>query len=235
VQHSDIRKYYNQSYYKNADDKYIGKSHFCRLARKISLSEGEKLLDVACGTGVWLRVAQWSGASVTGIDISNVAVDICRNALPDAEVVVGVAEELPWPSSTFDIVTCLGSLEHFLNKRAALGEIVRVSKQGGRVLILVPNAGFLTRKLGLYSGTNQANIKEDVLSLESWQGLIESAGLTIIKRWKDLHVLSFSWATKGKWYLWPARIIQALLLVVWPLKWQYQVYFYCKVNTRTDA
>lgn len=230
MQHDEVRKFYDLSYYKDVKGPGGSNTHLYWLAKKIRLSPNERLLDIACGTGSWLQAAGQTGILVSGIDISDVAISLCKQVLPDAELVTGIAEELPWSSDTFDVITCLGSLEHFLNKRMALQEMVRVTKKGGRILILVPNADFLTRKLGLYFGTNQANIKEDVLSLESWQELIESVGLTVVGRWKDLHVLSYTWIVNGRWYTWPLRAIQALALVVWPLRWQYQVYFYCKIK-----
>jgi SAM-dependent methyltransferase len=92
----------------------------------------------------------------------------------------------------------------------------------------VPNKDFLTDKLGLFGGTEQHDIKEDVRTLEDWQELFEAADLKVIKRWKDLHVLSWSWISQKKWYHIPLRAAQALALAVWPLSWQYQVYHLCK-------
>ena len=49
-----------------------------------------------------------------------------------------------------------------------------------------------------------------------------------IKRWKDLHVVSWSWIAARKWFHIPIRAAQAFALVLWPLSWQYQVYYLCK-------
>jgi hypothetical protein len=62
-------------------------------------------------------------------------------------------------------------------------------KPNGKVVILVPNAGFLTYRLGLYKGTQQQAIRETIRSLSEWQGMLNASGLTVTKRWKDLHVL----------------------------------------------
>jgi hypothetical protein len=118
-------------------------------------------------------------------------------------------------------------LEHFVNQKNALSEMVRVAKKEAIFLLLVPNKDFLTRKLGLFSGTHQVDAKEDVKTLNEWSIMFESAGLTVKQRWKDLHVLSWAWISSSKFYLIPIRIIQALLLTAWPLKWQYQVYHFC--------
>jgi hypothetical protein len=91
----------------------------------------------------------------------------------------------------------------------------------------VPNAGFLTRRLGLYGGTQHVKAREDVLELDSWRKLFEASGLRVIARWRDLHPLSLHWIRHGNPVFWPVRAAQALALTLWPIAWQYQVYHYC--------
>jgi SAM-dependent methyltransferase len=227
VDYGTIRDYYDRVYHHRAGFEAKVPGHFGRLARRLQPWQGKKLLDVGCGTGAWLRAAADLGAVPAGVDISRVALDTCRRALPEAELHCGPAEILPFADGQFDFVSCLGSLEHFLDPKAALREMVRVAKPDTMFLLLVPNAGFLTRRVGLYSGTQQASVREEVRSLRGWQELFASAGLHVIKRWKDLHVLTLSWITHGPWYLWPLRAAQAPALTIWPLSWQYQVYHLC--------
>ena len=106
--------------------------------------------------------------------------------------------------------------------------MTRTARDDAVFLLLVPNKDFLTAKLGLFSGTDQHDIKEEVRTLGEWKELFETADLEVINRWKDLHVLSWSWISQKKWYHIPLRAAQALALVVWPLSWQYQVYHLCK-------
>jgi SAM-dependent methyltransferase len=222
-----IREYYDHQYYRESS---VGEKipwHYRRLARRFRPWSGKQLLDVGCGTGLWLRAASEFGAKPTGIDLSLLALDVCRQSLPQAEVYCVPAERLPFNDGQFDFVSCLGALEHFLEPQAALREMMRVAKPEASFLLLVPNAGFLTRRLGLYGGTQQVIVHEEVLPLEIWQELFESAGLLIRKRWRDLHVLSPSWLSRGPWYGWPLRAGQALALPFWPLSWQYQVYYLC--------
>jgi SAM-dependent methyltransferase len=119
-------------------------------------------------------------------------------------------------------------LEHFLDQQQALREIKRVLKPGKKVLILVPNSGFLTYRFGLYKGTNQASVRETIRSLKEWSEMFNDAGLKIIDRWKDLHILNLQWLLRKPMYLIPARLVQALSLISWPLSWQYQVYYLCE-------
>lgn len=229
------RSFYDDVYYRDAiNSSVLVPRHLRQLAGRLGITKGQKVLDIACGTGAWLRAVEDRGAKGAGIDISKVAFNICQRVLPDADLHCGTAESLPWSDNEFDVVSCLGSLEHFLDAPAALREMVRVAKPGAIILILVPNADFLTRKLGLYSGTNQVVLREDVRSLAAWKQLFECAGLSVVERWRDLHVLSWSWIVKGAWYYWPVRMIQAAILPFWPLAWQYQVYHLCRTPSSVN-
>lgn len=227
-----IRKFYDGEYYAGVGGA-VGKLPWhCRsIARRFGPFEGKAVLDVACGTGEWLAHFLEEGArAVAGIDLSERAIQACCLRLPGGEFHCGPAEALPFATASFDIVTCMGSLEHFLDKPAALGEMCRVLKPGGCIVLLVPNAEFLTRRLGMYGGTQQKSVKEDVLPLAAWQQLFESCGLTVNARWRDLHPLSRSWIMRGSPLLWPVRLAQALALTVWPTSWQYQVYHRCSLS-----
>ncbi len=225
------KAFYDTSYHQDSTPPRIISKHYQNLAKRLAVYPGEKVLDVACGTGEWLLAAQHRGAIVKGIDLSEKAIGACREAMPEAEFMVGKAEVLPFPDQTFDLITCLGALEHFIDMDAAIAEMIRVGKPNARYVILVPNADFLTRRLGFFQGTNQAMIKEEVLSLEAWRELFERSGLTVNQCWADLHVLSKDWIMRGSWLQSLIRLTQALMLLVWPLRWQYQVYYLCSKHT----
>ncbi len=221
-----IRDFYDNVYYKETKKLASPSRHHFGLAKKLNVDQGQSVLDVACGTGDWLSVCKKHGATVSGVDISTQAIAVCKTSM-DGNFQVAEAEILPFADDSFDLVTCLGSLEHFVNPEAALKEMVRVAKDSAKIVILVPNAEFLTRKLGLFLGTYQTDAKEEVRTLTEWGTLFEQSGLTVVKRWKDLHVLSWQWIKIGKWYQTPIRLAQAIALTIWPLKWQYQVYHRC--------
>jgi len=223
-----VREFYDREYYTSAElDAGHATWHDRVIARRLGELRGASVLDVACGLGTWLELLRARGARVSGIDIAEQAIAACRARFPDGDFHVGVAETLPFADASFDLVTCMGSLEHFLDKPAALREMLRVGKPGARFLILVPNAGFLTRRLGLYRGTQQTRVREDVYSLAKWGELLASAGLKVDARWRDLHPIDAGWIRKGPPWSWPLRAAQALALAVWPLAWQYQVHHFC--------
>ncbi|MGI9201964.1 MAG: class I SAM-dependent methyltransferase [Woeseiaceae bacterium] len=226
----EIKSFYDDVYYADTDKPMQGSAHLRGLAGKTRVVAGEAVLDVACGRGEWLLVCHDLGATVAGVDLSDRAIEFCKKHLPVGDFHAVPAESLPYGDSTFDVVSCLGSLEHFVDPVIAMKEMVRVAKPDARFLLLVPNADFLTRKLGLFGGTDQKDAKEVVRTLEEWERLFSAAGLSISSIWKDLHVLSWSWITMNGWLAAPLRAVQALLLPLWPMRWQYQVYHLCEVT-----
>jgi SAM-dependent methyltransferase len=229
-EHAKIARFYDRIYYRDARAGAHPSAHMKRLADRLRIVPRQKLLDVACGTGDWLLAAATQGATVSGIDISERAIGVCRKRLPEGAFHVGPAESLPFPDRQFDLVTCLGSLEHFLDQPQALKEMVRVAKPEARVLILVPNAGFPTYRLGLYRGTHQQAVRETIRSLDEWRRMFEEAGLAVADRWKDLHILSKAWMLRPPRHMIPLRLLQGGALRVWPLAWQYQVYHLCNLK-----
>ena len=103
---------------------------------------GDTVLDVACGGGYLLMEAEYLGLEAHGIDIAQAAIDRARTFAPKAKLERGDAEVLPYADGSFEIVTCLGSLEHFLDPPKALEEMRRVLAPGGRAVVVVPNQWF---------------------------------------------------------------------------------------------
>ncbi|HXY41816.1 MAG TPA: class I SAM-dependent methyltransferase [Vicinamibacteria bacterium] len=230
LEQDQAREYYDDVYHREPENPATYARHFRRLAARLALRPGERLLDVACGTGGWLLAAEQRGARVAGVDISTRAIAACRQRIRGGEFHSCAAEELPFADGSFDVVSCLGALEHMLDPCRVLDEMRRVGAGGARFVLLVPNAGFLTRRLGLYSGTGQTALREDVRTLAAWRELFESSGLRIQARWKDLHPLSWSWIGASGLRHVPLRAAQAAALLLWPLEWQYQVYFLCRAR-----
>jgi len=210
------------------------KSNSRVIANRLGNLSSSKVLDVACGIGDWLSLLKSRGSEVHGIDISERAIEMCRQRFPGGDFRLGPAEELPFATGSFDLVTCLGSLEHFVQPERALREMLRVARPDAQFLLLVPNSGFLPRRLGLFGGTHQVKVREVVRSLDEWRALFETAGLSIEARWRDLHVLSLEWIGREGWRPWLLRCAQALALPLWPLTWQYQVYHLCR-RARVEA
>jgi SAM-dependent methyltransferase len=110
---------------------------------RVGLKEGERVLDVACGTGIVGRLAveQVGGLrAVTGVDINPAMLEVARSASRSngaMEWHTGSAEALPFPDREFDVVLCQQGLQFFDDRQKALSEMFRVLKPGGRLGIAV--------------------------------------------------------------------------------------------------
>jgi ubiquinone/menaquinone biosynthesis C-methylase UbiE len=101
---------------------------------------GERVLDVACGTGLVARLAAERGATVTGLDVAPDMIDIARGVAPSIDWHVGDATSLPFDDASFDLVTCQMGLMFMPDRAAAVAEMRRVLAPGGRVAISTPGA-----------------------------------------------------------------------------------------------
>jgi len=151
----------------------------------------DRLLDLACGGGFFLKQLAERGkgriTSRVGTDLSSEALKLAEEECPQAQFMLSAAEKLPFADRSFDAITCLGSLEHFLDIKGAVGEMKRVTRPGGLFFILVPNLFWYKDIFSvLFSGDrltrNQTH--ERFSTLGEWKGLLESLGLRVVKTLK---------------------------------------------------
>ncbi len=96
---------------------------------------GTRLLDAGCGAGLLALLASFRGAQVTALDASPGQVAIARQRLPGADVREGGLEALPFADASFDAVTAVNSVFYAADMAAAMRELVRVTRCGGRVIV----------------------------------------------------------------------------------------------------
>lgn len=109
-----------------------------------------KTLDVGCGTGATMGFLERYG-EVTGIDISPMAVEYCREQ-GRQRLCLASGESLPFVDGSFDLVTALDLLEHLEHEVAGLREMWRVLKSDGRLVVMVPAFMFLWSEFDRFSG-----------------------------------------------------------------------------------
>jgi SAM-dependent methyltransferase len=108
-----------------------------KLVKFAQVRPGQRLLDVACGTGVVAVTAARRGAKVSGLDLSPVLLERAQHnasvAAVDIDFIEGDAEALPYPDGSFDVV--VSQYGHIFAPRPAvvLKEMLRVLKKGGRL------------------------------------------------------------------------------------------------------
>ena len=109
------------------------------LIDRAAPAAGERMLDVATGTGIVLRTAlerQPELARAVGLDLSAAMLEVARRTVgDDAELLEGNAESLPFGDGEFDLVTCQQGLQFVPDRAAALAEFRRVSSGGGRIAV----------------------------------------------------------------------------------------------------
>jgi ubiquinone/menaquinone biosynthesis C-methylase UbiE len=111
-----------------------------RVTDAAGIQSGERVLDVACGTGVLARsVAERVGSNgaVLGIDKNEGMLAVARRRAPAIEWKQGRAEALPLNSESFDAVVSQFGLMFFDDRRTALREMIRVLRPGGRMAVAV--------------------------------------------------------------------------------------------------
>jgi ubiquinone/menaquinone biosynthesis C-methylase UbiE len=109
--------------------------------------DGDRVLDVACGTGVVanrVNLVSRKFCSVSGIDINEGMLNVARNN-PQIAWYQGSATNLPFEDGSFDVVLCQQGLQYFPDRGAAMNEMARVLTPGGRIALNV--WGALDRQL----------------------------------------------------------------------------------------
>jgi SAM-dependent methyltransferase len=104
---------------------------------RVGLEPGERVLDIGCGVGAFLRLVAERGGEPHGIDASESLVAFARTRLPDADLCVGEMEDLPWDDGSFDLVTGFNSFFFANDMVAALREAGRVTRPNAPVVIQV--------------------------------------------------------------------------------------------------
>jgi ubiquinone/menaquinone biosynthesis C-methylase UbiE len=104
---------------------------------RVGLEPGQRVLDVGCGTGVFLRLAADRGARVSGIDASRALLEQAAKRVPAADLRVGDMQFLPYEDNVFDLVTGFTSFFFAADLVAALSEAGRVARSGAPVVAQV--------------------------------------------------------------------------------------------------
>ena len=114
------------------------------LLKRAAPQLGERVLDVACGTGVVARSIVplvGNGGKVVGLDINPAMLEVaCRQFSNNCEKInwrEGRAENIPFERNEFALVTCQQGLQFFKNRAKAAEEMLRVLRPNGRVVIEV--------------------------------------------------------------------------------------------------
>jgi ubiquinone/menaquinone biosynthesis C-methylase UbiE len=104
--------------------------------RRVGLAPGDRVLDIGCGTGVFLRLCADRVAVVAGLDAAAM-IEAARARVPEADLRVGDLQALPFADDAFDLVTGFASFFYADDVVAALRDAARVARPGAAVVVQV--------------------------------------------------------------------------------------------------
>jgi ubiquinone/menaquinone biosynthesis C-methylase UbiE len=168
------------------------------LLAELEVSPGERVLDVACGTGVVSREAAsrvGAAGGVTGVDLAEPMLDVARAQPPpdgtEITYMQGSAEELPVDAGAFDVATCQQGLQFFPDRAAALAQMRRALVPGGRLGIATwveldrnPVMARISDALGETLGAElgaMVNVPFALNDPDELRGLVEDAGFADVR------------------------------------------------------
>ena len=106
-----------------------------KVLEKVAPQSGEKILDIAAGTGTSSMALKLPGVEVVAADFSKGMLAEGKKRYPELEFVFADAMKLPFKNNEFDVVTMSFGLRNVQVRDKALGEFLRVLKPGGRLVI----------------------------------------------------------------------------------------------------
>lgn len=112
-----------------------------RVLDEAAVKPRDRILDVACGTGIVARTAikrtGSNGTTVTGLDPNPGMLAVAESMAPEPKWKEGLAEELPFGDESFDVVVSQFGLMFFQDQTAALREMYRLLAPSGRLVVSV--------------------------------------------------------------------------------------------------
>jgi ubiquinone/menaquinone biosynthesis C-methylase UbiE len=190
---------WHQRIYEANPDHEDASSPWYQLVREyLGSVTGLRVLEVACGRGGFVRELALAGACVTGCDFSFAALRVARTRLdtadvhPSATLTQGDAQSLPFADASFDMVVSCETIEHLPEVRAAVREMYRVTRPGGKLLLTTPNYVNFTGLYFMYSLVRHPSRKDDQpFDRRQWfpqiHGYVRGAGWRILRTDGTVH------------------------------------------------
>jgi len=130
-----------------------GKEWHIPIAANFAATRGLRVLEIGCGMGTDGAQFARAGADYTGIDLTEAAIELARKRFAlshlNGEFRVSDAENLDFEDGSFDLVYSHGVLHHTPDIEAAVREIYRVLKPGGRAIVMLYHRGSYNYRVGI--------------------------------------------------------------------------------------
>ena len=210
----------------------LGDSAYLWLASLLKPEKGRLLLDISCGEGRLVALAQEWGLHAVGTDSSMDGMRKGQASTPRPDYVLADGERLPFPDACADYITHIGSLEHYLHPQRGADEIGRLLKPGGRACVLLPNAFGLLGNVRYV--LRHGEVFDDGQPLQryatrrTWERLLLNGGLAIerVVGYGELQ-RPRTWADTRRLLLRPSKWLRALAVPLIPLNLANHLVFIC--------
>ena len=232
---SDSQQAYDEIY--TESDISQTDSFYLWLLDILAFRPGEQYLDISCGRAQLPRLAQGLGVKAHGLDLSYAALR-SGSQPPSPMLVTANSQDLPYANGRFDVVSNIGSLEHYVDMETAVAEMTRVLKPGGRAVVLVPNSFSLLQNIWSAYRKGRTMLDEQPIqryaSRYEWQDLLQSHGLIVTKTLKyDLERPR----TRHDWQAYlhrPKKLARLAAAQLVPLNLAFCFVFLCHKPTHTE-
>ena len=161
---------------------------YARVAERLGLGPSALVLDAGCGCGELTGALGEFHCRVVGVDLSLNSLHAAKSFHADSSFLGSDLARLPFRNQSFDGIAAITSLEFCPDRAAALAELRRVLRQGGRLYVDVRNASFLPfslltplfpvlQKIGLIRPYPAPGFRD--LSLDEWKDALSQAGFEV--------------------------------------------------------
>ncbi|MCI0474422.1 MAG: class I SAM-dependent methyltransferase [Ignavibacteria bacterium] len=166
------------------------------LKNTVNNIENQKLLDIGCGSGLFLKSCSDAGINGTGIDVSKTALAFARGSF-GLDVSAKSVDELLKEGKKFDVITLWHVLEHFLNPVEELVKIRSLLNDNGLLFIEVPNFNSIKFRISGYKwkGGNHPLYHRSFFTVKSLSAVLKKAGFSESRK------LNFTYSLKENSFL----------------------------------
>lgn len=197
-----VRQHYDRDYYESAAyaEKPNSQRNKNRLREILAHKQGGRLLEIGCGKGAFLRLAQ-RHFDVAGIDVSRYAVG-CLRAHLGTRVRVGDVEQEELAADSYDVIAAFNVLEHLEDPGAVIEGIYRGLKRQGIVIGSVPNRFGPVGQVHTVLADLIDRTHCSTYPPRRWRALFRGAGFSTIRFFGEI-MLGKMWSAYVRSGLWP--------------------------------
>ena len=166
-----------------AEKMYVSEEYYSDMLAIEKDFHGD-ILEAGVGQGVVLKkISELGGKnikSLTGIDLSGRLLEMAKKIIPQAVLVKGDVEAMPFPDSSFDFAVMIGVFPYLLDIDKALAEVKRVLRLDGKFIVTVPNRKWILFDRYIKARKNIQPVDDRFFDFEEMKGILEQRGFEVL-------------------------------------------------------